>query len=339
MKISKSVFEAQRTPRFGTANPERMRMAFWEWMVRGDPERRAGLRAGRFRNGNSAWRARDEFELGARDGGPIWCFDRMGATATELPDGRIVCVAGEHEDYYDPDFYIYNDVVVLGPDDEVEIYGYPREVFPPTDFHTATLLDDRIVLIGCVGYPEDREPGVTPVYTLDIGSFRIDPVKVSGDAPSWLHRHDARLDDERGVITVTGGLVIEQRDGESMRFVPSIEAYELSVADGVWRRTTDRRWPIYNVVRDDSGMFVLEQDPELESLFPKSLAYTRIPGGDWRTARIEVLGVPVMYEIGLHEIIIVVEGELPASTVQVLVDDVRRSLEAQFEINCRIEGP
>jgi hypothetical protein len=26
----------QRRPRFGTANPERMRLAFWEWMIRGD---------------------------------------------------------------------------------------------------------------------------------------------------------------------------------------------------------------------------------------------------------------------------------------------------------------
>jgi len=26
----------------------------------------------------------------------------------QLPDGRLVSVGGEHEDYYDPDFCIYN---------------------------------------------------------------------------------------------------------------------------------------------------------------------------------------------------------------------------------------
>jgi hypothetical protein len=33
------------------------------------------------------------------------------------------CIGGEHEDYYDPDVHIYNDVVVLGPGGEIEIYG------------------------------------------------------------------------------------------------------------------------------------------------------------------------------------------------------------------------
>lgn len=42
-------------------------------------------------------------------GHPVWCFNRFGATRTKLPDGRTVCIGGEHEDFYDPDFYIYND--------------------------------------------------------------------------------------------------------------------------------------------------------------------------------------------------------------------------------------
>jgi hypothetical protein len=36
MQISRATFDEQRRPRFGTANPERMQLAFWEWMVRGD---------------------------------------------------------------------------------------------------------------------------------------------------------------------------------------------------------------------------------------------------------------------------------------------------------------
>jgi hypothetical protein len=39
---------------------------------------------------------------------PVWCFDRFGGTVTVLPDGRQVYIGGEHEDYYDPDFCIYN---------------------------------------------------------------------------------------------------------------------------------------------------------------------------------------------------------------------------------------
>jgi hypothetical protein len=38
MEITRAIFEAQYKPRFGNANPDRMNLAFWEWMIRGDPE-------------------------------------------------------------------------------------------------------------------------------------------------------------------------------------------------------------------------------------------------------------------------------------------------------------
>ena len=69
----------------------------------------------------------------AFDSGPGWCFERFGQSSNELPDGWVVLIAGEHEDYYDPDFFIYNDVVVKHLDGRIDIYGYPRELFPPTD--------------------------------------------------------------------------------------------------------------------------------------------------------------------------------------------------------------
>ena len=40
MEITRELFDQQRRPRFGTANPERMNLAFWEWMIRG-PGRQA----------------------------------------------------------------------------------------------------------------------------------------------------------------------------------------------------------------------------------------------------------------------------------------------------------
>src|SRR5262245_25043463 len=118
MQISRAVFDEQRRPRFGTANPERMRLAFWEWVIRGGggPAGEGGVHAA-----YGPWQAREVFG-GARNGedGPIWTFSRYGRTETALPGGRLVCVGGEHEDFYDPDFCIYNDVVVLGPNGAVE---------------------------------------------------------------------------------------------------------------------------------------------------------------------------------------------------------------------------
>lgn len=80
----------------GTANPSVMNKPFWIFQV--GP------------GGFPAWKARTAFGNIEEDSfaNPVWCFTRFGATRTRLPDGRVVCIGGEHEDYYDPDFCIYN---------------------------------------------------------------------------------------------------------------------------------------------------------------------------------------------------------------------------------------
>jgi hypothetical protein len=170
MEITRALFESQQQRRFGTSNPERMSLAFWEWMIRRSED-------GRLRDwmeqeeapGHMPYQLRAHFgQEGDYSKGPVWNFDRMGATRTPHPDGRVICIAGEHEDHYDPDFCTYNDVVILDLDGSVAIYGYPQDVFPPTDFHTATLVGDRLIVIGRLGYMGERHPGKTPVMVLDL---------------------------------------------------------------------------------------------------------------------------------------------------------------------------
>jgi len=135
---------------------------------RGLADSSAVKREGKLKSAYGPYRARDFFKVPMnREDGPIWTFERYGSTRTELPDGRVICVGGEHEDHYDPDFHIYNDVVVFGLGGKIEIYGYPIEVFPPTDFHSATVVGDEIVVIGCLGNVKDRRPGFTPVYSVN----------------------------------------------------------------------------------------------------------------------------------------------------------------------------
>jgi hypothetical protein len=135
------------------------------------------MRDGKLKSTHGPYRARDFFHVPLNRGdGPIWTFERYGATRTELSDGRIICIGGEHEDYYDPDFHIYNDVVVFGPEDKIEIYDYPKEIFPPTDFHTANPVGDKIIVIACLGNVEDRRPGFTLVYSVDTASHRGSPM-------------------------------------------------------------------------------------------------------------------------------------------------------------------
>ena len=82
----------------GTANPSIMDNPFWIYQV--GP------------NGFEAWGARTIFESVENPcvdfNIPVWCFDRVGATYTKIPDGRLICIGGEHADVDNRDFCIYN---------------------------------------------------------------------------------------------------------------------------------------------------------------------------------------------------------------------------------------
>ena len=211
--------DVDRAPRrvFGRANPERMREPFWEAMIQ------AGV---------SARSARLSFAPPPVVDHPLWCAMRFGQSITFLPDGRIVLVAGEHEDYYDPDFCIYNDVVVQDVDGSVAIFGYPEEVFPPTDFHTATLIGGAIYVVGSLGYLGARQYGTTPVHRLDIGSLRMDRVDVGGKAPGWIYGHRADVVGP-GRIRVSGGTVVTLDVGGETH-TDNGEAFVLDVDRRLW---------------------------------------------------------------------------------------------------------
>jgi hypothetical protein len=241
MSITAEEFAAQRQPRRGRANPERMHMSVWEWLVG---------------SGLNAWQAAQRFNApSALEVGPGWCFDRFGCSRTTLPDGRIVRIAGEHEDYYDPDFYIYNDVVVLHADGAVEIYGYPEDIFPPTDFHSATLIEGEIWIVGGLGYTDQRRPGTTPVHVLDVDSLAIRSIPTTGHGPGWLFRHTAEHIDAVGGIVVQRGVV--ETDTESRDHRDNIDDWLLELPQRHWRRLTARPWQQWTVRRVDGEDLML----------------------------------------------------------------------------------
>jgi Ankyrin repeats (3 copies) len=102
-------FHIGRTQRFGESNPEKIEDPFWEGMIR------AGVAA----TTATHWFL-EKSHLGVC---PVWCAQRFGQSRTLLDDGRIIEIAGEHEDYYDPNFLIYNDVFVHEPDGKISVFG------------------------------------------------------------------------------------------------------------------------------------------------------------------------------------------------------------------------
>ncbi len=209
---------------FGNANPQKMNLPFWMTMVT---------------SGCNAWKARTHYEDQERFDGPVWCFQRFGTSINLLPDGRIIEIAGEHEDHYDPDFCIYNDVIVHHPDGSFDIYGYPPEVFPPTDFHSATLVDGSLYLIGSLGYWEARQYGRTPIYRLNTDSLKIEEIQTSGEPPGWIHGHKAVLSDNREIVVQGGKVCTWKNDNEETEDL--FGCFALHLDSLVWRKVSENK--------------------------------------------------------------------------------------------------
>ena len=217
--VTKEEFLRDWQPTFGETNPQRIESKLLRDMVR---------------TGKSAYGARAFFTGDKTDDSlsPVWCNARFGASLTELPDGRYVQIGGEHEDHYDPDFRIYNDVILFDGRGGFEIYGYPEADFPPTDFHTATLVGDQIYVIGSLGYPESRTSGTTPVYRFDTASWRVTRVATSGAMPGWIYEHLAAYDAASNAIRVWGG----KAQQSSKRHETNRSTFLLDLKTFVWRK-------------------------------------------------------------------------------------------------------
>jgi hypothetical protein len=344
--ITREMFLEWRSPRSGATNPESVTSLVWDWLIKSKL---------------SAYQATEHFAGPSATGaGPGWCFDRFGQSSTQLRDGSYVLIAGEHEDYYDPDFYIYNDVVVKQPDGRIKIFCYPRDVFPPTDFHSATLVDNRIIMVGSLGYPEQRKPGITQVLILDLGTLMISGAKTLGTPPGWLHRHEARLSENGESIIIQRGLLDRGEPDKSL--VENIDEWKLHIADWRWERLTERRWLRWDLLRSDGQrnhlweiqqavwsrsvgrgeeldvqMEHLEVDlgkrPDLdlvEDLFRPPILHESIPqaGEEYNVFRIRVGGVVVRYMVDMHSIQLTIEGDLDKQSVNAISTDLVKKMSA-----------
>lgn len=329
-------FDDWQSPKRGEANPENQTNLVWSWLARtkawpGAAHKAAGTGERRY---------------------PGWCFDRFGQSKTELADRSVIYIGGEHEDSYDPDFYIYNDVVILRPDGAMEFYGYPTAVFPPTDFHSATRVGDEIYILGGLGYPSDRDYSSTFVFRLCLSDLSIHRVQTDGPAPAWLCRHTAELDEACQKIVCSGGEVIH---GPTGRGVENLTTWEFDLITYLWSPMETKPFHRWLLVREDENRNELwgiglvakasrikRKDPVAERYrqrfaarghtvdadlfnarftppFPHAPVTAPDPHSDnFRGHRFSVEGVVVGVFEAMHEVAVTVEGELPAHLVTAL---------------------
>jgi hypothetical protein len=315
-------YERECKRQFGRLNPERMNVSAWEWMVR---------------RGTNPYLARVELGLASHygDSNPDFAFERFGMSRTVMPDGRIICIAGEHEDSYDPDFCIYNDVVVLRPapgqpwitadSGSIEIYAYPEHSFPPTDFHSATLIGDRIFIIGRLGYAGTRHIGQTPAMTLDTRTYRVEPVQTTGRPPGWVYDHHASYEPATNSIVVRGGKV---EAGEVDRETPNLSAYRLRLSDYTWELITEREKPRRFLI-ETTGNARADSSITADTFRPKDIPYEWLPPeehGVW-VYGLSVQGVRIRFEEFYSEIRTLVEGDLPPTVVDDILAGIAQNLE------------
>lgn len=345
--VTRDLFLALRAPRIGQHNPHLMSNPVWAWLAK-NPELGAYM-------ANAHFQGPDSLSVG-----PGFCNNRFGQSRTELEDGRVLLIGGEHEDHYDPDFFIYNDVIVLHPSGEIDVFGYPHDAFAPTDHHSATLLDERVIIVGGLSYSERRVPDTTRVYSLDLRTMAIAPLQTHGEAPSWIFEHSAQLSDDRQRIVVRGGSVLATIDGASC-ILENNDEWTLELATLRWTHSKRVQWSQWEVEREDqrshhlfdysSMRFYLskpsdwsrEQLAKLEAavggppdlalydaLYTPPVAHERRPEGDEsrRVVRHMVQGVCVRYVEELHSIRIIVEGALEPKINEAIVEDVRAKLSA-----------
>ncbi|MGB0579038.1 MAG: hypothetical protein ACPGVU_04985 [Limisphaerales bacterium] len=351
-EVTPELFKQWRSPRHGQSNPERMDTPVWEWLIRSEL---------------NAYQAGEQFGMPSSiEIGPGWCFDRNGQSSTKLPDGREILIASEHEDHYDPDFFIYNDVVVKNTNDTIEIYGYPKDVFPATDFHSATLLESQIILIGNLGYDEHRKPMETPVQILDLENMAIRSQATTGTAPGWIHQHKATLAKDGQSILIERGLL--NRD-DPTTLVENIDDWRLHISDWRWERLTERKWKRWEFSREDGELNYLWQIqqaamdaeypvlrevskeaqemfdgldiPTLEEelgmkpnlklygqLYIPPVEFEKIPADEdeFGVTRLRIHDVIVRYVEQMHGVQLTVEGDLDPKLLDTLTSDLRTKL-------------
>lgn len=352
-EVSKEEYLAGKYRRFGTSNPEKADVKFWVEMIR---------------SGASAWHARTMFkDESSSNDDPFWCYKRYGKSTTVLDNGTIIEIAGEHEDHYDPDFCIYNDVIVFGPDGDINIYIYPEEVFPPIDFHTATLVGDNIIIIGSLGYPEKRILGKTQSYSLNTRSFEMNKLEITGDSPGWIHGHKSTLSPDKKFINLCGGKI--EIDVNSP-LVKNIDHWRLNLEKFEWERVTQlnwRRWEIFRSDKKTNHLWKMRQavwsrnacwkneyeevcqslraelgiEPDfdsLEILYSPDIDHEKLNKEKvvHKTFRIVIEGVVVRYVESMYSIQVTVEGELSDTVIEKLQHDLVSKLSCLENTECEV---
>lgn len=181
----------------------------------------------------------------------LWSQSRVGQSRTQLTDGRVVLIGGEHN--CPLNYLIYSDVCIIDLNDDIEVYNYPLNTFRCPEQHSATLVvasalkgtdaksaDEQIIIIG-------SQSDHTSVYRLDTQNFKIEQL-VTRNSMGWIQGHNATFKNHQ--IIISGG---EVHIEDTLLFVDNIDSWALNLKTLIWKNLTNnhRHWQHFYVIRQD----------------------------------------------------------------------------------------
>lgn len=180
---------------------------------------------------------------------------------------------------------------------------------------------------------QDRRPGYTPVYVLDLSNYHITEVTTQSEMPGWISNHEASCD-STGVITIRGGEVTQERNGEQ-RLCRNFEDYALDPKTWIWRRLTDRNWLEFRI-QPTENVFVGKYFRKPEELFP-TRAEKLLPREPHSDIRFLVAGVAVSLTFKVLDVEVIVEGHIQEMLLGQLLDEIRAKVESRLGQRCLMQ--
>ncbi|MFC4996057.1 hypothetical protein [Rubritalea tangerina] len=172
-------------------------------------------------------------------------YERFGMSETKLEDGRTILIAGEHEDYYDPDFFIYNDVIVKDANERFKSSAIPKTSFQPLTF-TVPLSSATVSTSLAPWLHRQAQEKDTPVYYLDLKDYTIHQVN-SGQALAG----SSSMKRSTNSRPTPSPSIVGKRWIDSGDIIDNFSKWQLKLDTKQWTLVEERPWSQFRFSRKD----------------------------------------------------------------------------------------
>ena len=166
----------------------------------------------------------------------------------------------DYNDYYNPDFKIYNDVCIKADGlKKIELWSYPEEQFPPVYNHD-TVYDKNMNLVyitGGLGLGERQRKNITEIYQLNLETKDIEHVDTLGESPPCLHNHHTKMWNYD---------LIEMRDGNILKngkAIKNLYVWYFNLKTKTWLKQKQEIYQHWLITSSDSDELFLDISKEI----------------------------------------------------------------------------